>query len=87
MDGDAITDSSRVAKPTALFYNLLGCSLGDGGDKFKNLKFSWLKANFGPLSSNETKREKMCATQAYILQLIGGHVPNIPTKRLIIFRA
>ncbi|KAK5825775.1 hypothetical protein PVK06_020641 [Gossypium arboreum] len=71
MDGDVVTGLNLVVEPIVLCYDFLGCSPGDAGAKFTNLKFSWLKENFKRLSSNAIERGKMCAAQAYILQLIG----------------
>ncbi|KAA3461361.1 serine/threonine-protein phosphatase 7 long form-like protein [Gossypium australe] len=70
IDDSAVTGTSKVSKPAALCYHLLGRSPDDGEDRFTSLKFSWLKGNFETLPSSATKWEKMCTTRAYILHLI-----------------
>ncbi|KAH1056791.1 hypothetical protein J1N35_034856 [Gossypium stocksii] len=67
MDGDVITRTSSIVDLVALYYHLLGCSLGDGTEKFTSLKFSWLRANFETLSDYVTEMEMTQAVQAYIL--------------------
>ncbi|KAH1091891.1 hypothetical protein J1N35_019148, partial [Gossypium stocksii] len=46
-------------------------SLDGGEQNFKNLTFSWLRANFKDLLSTATENELRCTARAYILQLIG----------------
>ncbi|KAK5818824.1 hypothetical protein PVK06_023770 [Gossypium arboreum] len=46
IDGSAVTSASTMFESIVLCYHLLGHSLGDGGDKFKSLRFSWLKVKF-----------------------------------------
>ncbi|PPD83136.1 hypothetical protein GOBAR_DD19935 [Gossypium barbadense] len=62
-------DVSIMSKLATLFYDLLGCSLGDHGDKFTSLKFSWLKANFEYLSSIATEREAIWSSSPGIGRL------------------
>ncbi|KAH1130412.1 hypothetical protein J1N35_001790 [Gossypium stocksii] len=66
-----IAGSSHIANPTALYYDLLGCSLNDGTSEFMGLKFLWLKTNFETLLNYATKRAKLFVAQAYILQFVG----------------
>ncbi|KAH1129257.1 hypothetical protein J1N35_000635 [Gossypium stocksii] len=72
VDSDAVTSSSKMFKTAVLCYQLLRNSPSDGETRLTNLKFSWLKENFKTLLSSASEWEKMCATRAYILQLIGG---------------
>ncbi|KAK5811901.1 hypothetical protein PVK06_027286 [Gossypium arboreum] len=58
VDGEAITSSSGIANLATLCYSLAGHSPSDGIDKFKGLKFSWLKGVF-VLDSNNNKAHLM----------------------------
>ncbi|KAH1047601.1 hypothetical protein J1N35_038385 [Gossypium stocksii] len=61
IDGSAVTGVSIVFEPATLFYNLLGCSPDDHGNKFTSLRFLWLKANVEYLLSIAIEQEVMYA--------------------------
>ncbi|KAH1038781.1 hypothetical protein J1N35_040524 [Gossypium stocksii] len=77
VDSDVVTGQSKMVELSALCYQLLGHSPGDGEAKFTYLKFSWLNENFQQLSSSATKFKMICIARAYILQLIGGSVQDV----------
>ncbi|KAA3454207.1 serine/threonine-protein phosphatase 7 long form-like protein [Gossypium australe] len=62
IDGNAVTGISSIYRLATLCYDLLGRSPSEG--KFTGLKFSWLKAKFGHLSSTASEWEVMHAVQA-----------------------
>ncbi|XP_017620460.2 protein MAIN-LIKE 2-like [Gossypium arboreum] len=66
-DRNAVTSISLISKPTALHYNLLGCSPSE--EKFTGLRFSWLKANFEHLPSTASEWEVMHIVRAYIMHI------------------
>ncbi|XP_017638562.1 protein MAINTENANCE OF MERISTEMS-like [Gossypium arboreum] len=81
--GSAVTGVSAITEPAVLCYSLLRASSGDDESKFSGLKFKWLKANFEHLSVNAIKEELMCATQAYIMHIIGGVLmPDMNNNRV-----
>ncbi|XP_016729457.1 protein MAINTENANCE OF MERISTEMS-like [Gossypium hirsutum] len=72
IDGSPVTGISSFTDSTALCYELLGDSLGDGESNFTGLQFTWLKAKFGQLSVTTTEGELMCAARVYIMHIVGG---------------
>ncbi|MFQ6669819.1 hypothetical protein Gotur_034919 [Gossypium turneri] len=72
IDGSPVTGVSSFIDPAALCYQLLGDSLEDEESNFSGLKFTWLKAKFGQLSTTATEGELMCIARAYIMHIIGG---------------
>ncbi|MFQ6633746.1 hypothetical protein Gotur_012246, partial [Gossypium turneri] len=63
---------TAFTEPAALCYQLLGDSPNDDESNFTGLKFTWLKAKFGQLSTNAIEGELMCTARAYIMHIIGG---------------
>ncbi|MFQ6651633.1 hypothetical protein Gotur_023884 [Gossypium turneri] len=72
IDGSPVTGVSAFTDPAALCYQLLGDSPEDGESYFFGIKFTWLKAKIGQLSTNASECELMCAARAYIMHMIGA---------------
>ncbi|XP_016684207.1 protein MAINTENANCE OF MERISTEMS-like [Gossypium hirsutum] len=72
IDGSPVTGVSSFTDLTALCYQLLGDSLGDGESYFSGIKFTWLKAKIRQLLATATEGELMCAARAYIMHMVGA---------------
>ncbi|XP_012487990.1 protein MAINTENANCE OF MERISTEMS-like [Gossypium raimondii] len=72
IDGSPVTGVSSFTDPAALCYQLLGDSPEEGESYFFGIKFTWLKAKIGQLSTTATEGELMCAARAYIMHIVGG---------------